>query len=79
MEEVKQAHQNLQHLLLNGRITLNGLPLTANELTGLFGSLKSLYGRAAILETNKAAKLKEKLDADAKKKAKGKEAEKKNK
>ena len=72
MEEVKQAHQNLQHVLLNGRITLNGAPLTGNEIGQLVREEKLLYERAEILETNKAAKLKEKLDADAEKKEKEK-------
>jgi len=40
------AHQDLQNVLLNGRILLNGLPLTGKELGIVIQGEQILYGKA---------------------------------
>lgn len=50
MNPTEQAHQNLKSLLLNGRILLNGIPLTGNEISGLLQSEQTLYEKATQLD-----------------------------
>ena len=54
---LEQAHQNLKNVLLNGRVLINGMPLTANELSGLLQGEQLLYEKAVEAERhNQAAK-----------------------
>ena len=45
-----QAHQNLRNVLLNGRVLINGMPLTANELSGLIQGEQMLFEKASQLD-----------------------------
>lgn len=47
---IEAAHQNLQNVLLNGRILINGLPLTGNELGGVVRGEQMLYEKASQLD-----------------------------
>ena len=49
----EQAKHNLLGILTNGRIILNGLPLTGNELGGLQQSVLLLYEGAKDAEERK--------------------------
>jgi hypothetical protein len=49
MNPTEQAHQQLKSVLLNGRILLNGAPLTGNEISGLLQSEQTLYEKATQL------------------------------
>lgn len=55
------AHRDLQNVLLNGRILINGLPLTGNELGIIIQGEQMLYGKASKLDATQelAAKVKE--------------------
>uniref|UniRef100_A0A6M3J8H2 Uncharacterized protein n=1 Tax=viral metagenome TaxID=1070528 RepID=A0A6M3J8H2_9ZZZZ len=46
MNPVEQAHQSLKSVLLTGRILVNGLPLTANELSMILQGEQMLYEKA---------------------------------
>lgn len=46
MNPIEQAHKNLQQILLTGRILINGLPLTANEISGILQGEQLLYEKA---------------------------------
>lgn len=46
----EQAHSNLKNVLLNGRILLNGLPLTANEISALLQGEQMLFEKAMKLD-----------------------------
>ena len=59
MEKVNEAHQNLRHLLFNGRIILNGAPLTTNELSQLIQAEQLLYNGVIELEKSKLPAVKE--------------------
>lgn len=50
MNPTEQAHQQLKSVLLNGRILLNGMPLTGNEISGLLQSEQTLYEKATQLD-----------------------------
>ena len=52
MSQTEQAHQSLRNVLLNGRILINGLPLTANEISGLIQGEQILFEKAT--QFNKA-------------------------
>ena len=52
---VEAAHRNLQNVLLNGRILINGLPLTGNELGGIIQGEQMLYGKATQLDNERIA------------------------
>lgn len=54
VDPVAQANQNLRHLLLKGRISLNGAPLTAEELNHLFEALQTLHQRAVAFQKAQA-------------------------
>ena len=47
MNPTEQAHQNLRNVLLNGRILLNGLPLTGNEVSGIIQGEQMLFEKAS--------------------------------
>ena len=49
------AHRDLQNILLNGRILINGLPLTGNELGVIVQGEQMLYGKATQLDAEKLA------------------------
>lgn len=55
MNPIEQAHQNLKNVLLNGRILVNGVPLTANEISGVLQGEQMLYEKATRYEADKAA------------------------
>lgn len=59
LQQIKQAHASLLHVLQQGRILLNGMPLTGVEIGQLVAGANMLYGQAEILEQNKQAKKKE--------------------
>lgn len=71
MNPTEQAHRGLNQVLLTGRILLNGMPLTANEISGLIRGEQMLYEKAVQLDKANqlaAAKKTEKEKADKKKK-----------
>lgn len=51
----EQAHSNLKNVLHNGRILINGLPLTANEIGGLIQGEQILFKKA--IQFDKAQEL----------------------
>lgn len=54
MNSTEQAHNNLRNLLLNGRILLNGIPLTAVESTQIIQGEQMLYEKASKFDVEKA-------------------------
>ena len=50
-QQTEQAHNNLRNVLLNGRILINGLPLTANEVSGIIQGEQMLFEKATKLDT----------------------------
>jgi len=52
----EQAHQSLQQVLLTGRILVNGMPLTANELSGILRGEQMLFEKASQLDKASAGK-----------------------
>lgn len=63
----EQAHNNLKNVLLNGRILLNGLPLTANEISGVLQGEQMLFEKASRLDTAQALAAKQKEPKNPKK------------
>ena len=61
MNPTEQAHQNLRSVLLTGRILVNGMPLTTNELVGLVQGEQMLFEKAFQLDKTQelAANVKE--------------------
>ena len=55
LQQIKQAHASLIHVLQQGRILLNGMPLTGVEIGQLVAGANMLYGQAEILEQDKQA------------------------
>lgn len=51
MNPIEQAHRNLKNILLNGRILIDGLPLTANELSITLQGEQMLFEKASKLDT----------------------------
>lgn len=49
-QQTEQAHQNLRNILLNGRILINGLPLTGTEMGGIVRGEQMLYEKATQLD-----------------------------
>lgn len=47
MNPTEQSHQALRNILLNGRILLNGMPLTANEVGSVIQGEQMLYEKAS--------------------------------
>uniref|UniRef100_A0A6M3L1P7 Uncharacterized protein n=1 Tax=viral metagenome TaxID=1070528 RepID=A0A6M3L1P7_9ZZZZ len=58
MNPTEQAHKSLQQVLLTGRILVNGLPLTANEISGVLQGEQMLYGKAVQFDKSQAAEAK---------------------
>lgn len=52
----EQAHDNLKSLLHNGRTLLNGLPLTANEVSTLILGEQMLFDKAMRFDKTSAEK-----------------------
>ncbi len=50
----EQAHNNLKNILLTGRILVNGLPLTANEIAATIQGEQMLYEKAMQLDKAQA-------------------------
>lgn len=50
----EQAHQGLRQVLLTGRILVNGLPLTANEISGLLQGEQMLFEKASQFDKAQA-------------------------
>lgn len=61
MNPTQQAHEDLRKILLSGRILVNGLPLTGNELGVIIQGEQMLYEKASKLDATQelAAKVKE--------------------
>ena len=55
MNPTEQAHNNLKNILLNGRILINGLPLTANEISGILQGEQMLFEKASQFDKNQEA------------------------
>ena len=62
MDAIQQAHQNLKNVLLNGRILINGLPLTANEISGVLRGEQMLFEKAVQLDKTSAEKTTKKVE-----------------
>jgi len=54
MNPIETAHKNLQHLLRNGRIILNGAALTATEMMQMLQDEQRLYEQAKELMESKS-------------------------
>lgn len=54
MNPTEQAHHNLRNVLLNGRILINGLPPTVNEVGTLIQGLQMLFEKASKLDAAQA-------------------------
>lgn len=46
----EQAHQAMRNILLNGRVLINGLPLTGNELGSIVQGEQMLFEKASQLD-----------------------------
>ena len=55
MKQTEKAHQDLRSVLLAGRILVNGLPLTANELSTIIQGEQMLFEKAMQLDSERAA------------------------
>ena len=55
MNPTEQVHNNLKNVLLNGRILINGLSLTANELSGILQGEQMLFEKASQFDKNQEA------------------------
>ena len=61
------AHRDLHNVLLNGRILINGMPLTGNELGVIIQGEQMLYEKATQLDkTNQLATIKKAVKDDKK-------------
>ena len=49
-QQTEQAHKDLRNILLAGRILVNGLPLTGNELGIIIQEEQMLYQKAFQLD-----------------------------
>lgn len=63
----EQAHGNLNGLILNGRILINGLPLTANEIAALLRGEQMLFEKAMKFDQAVALAAKKQAEEEAKK------------
>ncbi len=66
----EQVHNNLKNLLLNGRIMVNGMPLTANEIAAVIQGEQMLFGKAIKFDHAAALVAKNKAEKEAKQEAK---------
>ena len=62
MMTTEQAHSNLKNLLLNGRILVNGMPLTVNEVTVILQGEQMIFEKA--MNFDKASELAAKREAE---------------
>lgn len=69
----EQVHGNLKNILLNGRILVNGLPLTANEIASIIQGEQMLFEKAMKFDQAVALAAK-KQEEEAKKQAEEEEA-----
>lgn len=53
MNPTEQAHDNLKSILLDGRILLNGNPLTGNEITSVIRGEQMLFEKASKFDQQK--------------------------
>ncbi len=63
----EQVHNNLKNLLLNGRIIVNGLPLTANEIAVVIQGEQLLFEKAIKFDQAAALAAKKQAEEEAKK------------
>ena len=56
MNPTEQVHNDLKNILLNGRILLNGMPLTANEISGVLQGEQMLFEKASQFDATSAEK-----------------------
>lgn len=61
------AHQDLKNVLLNGRILINGMPLTGNELGVIIREEQTLYEKATMLDKANQLATSKKTEKNAKK------------
>ena len=54
MNPTEQVHQSLRSVLLTGRILVNGMPLTANELSGIIQGEQMLFEKASQFDKAQA-------------------------
>jgi len=64
----EQAHQALRNVLLNGRVLINGLPLTGNELGMIVQGEQMLYEKASQLDKASALAASKKTEKENPKK-----------
>lgn len=50
LNQTESAHQTLRNILLNGRVLINGLPLTGNELGSIIQQEQMLFEKATQLD-----------------------------
>lgn len=65
----EQVHGNLKNILLNGRILVNGLPLTANEIASVIQGEQMLFEKAMKLDQAVALAAKKQAEEEAEKQA----------
>ena len=63
------AHRDLQNVLLNGRILINGMPLTGNELGMIIRGEQLLYAKATQLDKANALVASKKAEKNPSKKS----------
>lgn len=68
MNPTEIAHKDLRGILLNGRILINGNPLTANELSSIIQGEQMLFEKASKSDAAEALATLKKEEKDAKKK-----------
>jgi len=62
------AHEDLRKLLLSGRILINGLPLTGNELGRIVQGEQMLFEKATRLDKASALAAAQRVEKNPKKK-----------
>ncbi len=62
------AHRDLQNVLLNGRILINGMSLTGNELGAIVRGEQMLFGKATQLDKANALVANQKAEEESQKK-----------
>ncbi len=60
------AHNDLRNVLLNGRILINGMPLTGNELGVIIQGEQLLYGKSTQLDKANALVASQKAEKNPK-------------
>ena len=67
--QTEQGHKDLRNVLLNGRVLINGMPLTGNELGVLVQEEQMLYQKASQLDAANELVAKQKAPKEPKKKS----------